>query len=235
MKLSVIIPTLNEADNIVACLRSIRDQAVAAEIVVVDGGSSDETVRLAEPLATVIPGPRGRARQMNLGASHATGDVFVFLHADSRLHPAALAYLDHIMRDPRVVGGTFTLWFDTDHRVLRFFAWMTHFTVGFLRYGDQGIIVRRTVYDALGGFAAIPLMDDVDFLRRMWRMGETAVIPLPVTTSARRFLARGIVRQEALNVALVVAWMLGAQPDTLARWYYRPGRRGEAVSPPPSG
>ncbi len=225
MNLSVIIPTLNEADNIAACLTSIRYQAVDTEIIVVDGGSSDETVRLAAPHATVIAGPRGRARQMNLGARHATGDVFLFLHADSRLHPAALAYLAQVMRDPRIVGGTFTLWFDTDHVLLRFLALMTRLEGRLFRYGDQGIIVRRSVYDTLDGFKEFPLMDDVDFLRRMSAAGPTALIPLPVTTSARRFLKRGVVRQQSINIALVVAWLLGAKPEALARWYYGPSKQ----------
>ncbi len=220
MKLSVIIPTLNEADNIAACVRSIQAQGIAAEVIVVDGGSSDETVSIAHRDAVVVAGPRGRARQMNLGASRASGDVLLFLHADSRLHPASLAYLAEVMRDPAIVGGTFTLWFDSDHIILRFMGWMTHFKADILRYGDQGIIVRRAVFDALGGFEEFPLMDDVDFLRRMSGVGRMAVIPLPVTTSARRFVKRGILRQQAINVALVLAWQLGARPDALARWYY---------------
>ncbi|MFN8484996.1 MAG: TIGR04283 family arsenosugar biosynthesis glycosyltransferase [Anaerolineae bacterium] len=222
MQLSVIIPTLNEADNIVGCLRSIRSQAADAEILVVDGGSSDNTVSRARPYAEVIAGPRGRARQMNLGGRHASGDVLLFLHADSRVHPSALAYLDQVMRDPAIVGATFTLWFDTNHYLLRFFASMTRFEGRIFRYGDQGIIARHAVFEALGGFIEAPLMDDVDFLWRMSAAGPTALIPLPVTTSARRFMKRGVVRQQSLNIALVVAWLLGAQPETLARWYYGP-------------
>ncbi|MFN8474060.1 MAG: TIGR04283 family arsenosugar biosynthesis glycosyltransferase [Anaerolineae bacterium] len=220
MKLSIIIPTLNEADTIEACLRSILSQGDDAEIIVVDGGSADETVRLASSHADVIAGPRGRARQMNLGARHAHGDVLLFLHADSRLHPAALSYLEQVMRDPALVGGTFTLWFDTNHYLLRFFASMTRFQGRIFRYGDQGIIVRRALFEALGGFAELPLMDDVDFLWRMSAAGRMALIPLPVTTSARRFVKRGVVRQQSLNIALVIAWLMGATPDALARWYY---------------
>ncbi|MFN8499941.1 MAG: TIGR04283 family arsenosugar biosynthesis glycosyltransferase [Anaerolineae bacterium] len=220
MNLSVIIPTLNEADTIGACLRSIRAQAPDAEILVVDGGSDDETVTLARPYADVIAGPRGRARQMNLGGRRASGDVLLFLHADSRPHPAALAYLSQVMRDPAIVGGTFSLWFDTDHYLLRFFASLTRFEGRIFRYGDQGIIVRRAVFEALGGFQDVPLMDDVDFLWRMSAVGRTALVPLPVTTSARRYLRRGVLRQQSLNIALVAAWLLGARPETLARWYY---------------
>lgn len=220
MNLSVIIPTLNEAENILKTIESVRQQDQEAEIIVADGGSMDGTQEMARPHAQVIAAPRGRALQMNAGARVATGDVLLFLHGDSRIAPGALAQLRDSLHDPRTAGGTFTLVFDVDHPVLRFNAWCSNLNWLIFRFGDEGIFVRRSIFDALGGYAEIPLMEDIDLMRRLPRYGRRVTIRrYAVTTSARRFVERGIVRQEALNVALVAAWFLGVSPHTLARWY----------------
>lgn len=220
MTLSVVVPTLNEARHIEACLASVWSQPHDGEVIVVDGGSDDATAVLATPLATaVVPSVRGRAAQMNAGARTATGDALLFLHADSRLAPGAFDALHEALADPAVVGGTFTLRFDVDDPLLDFYAWCTRFPLGVFRYGDQGIFVRRATFDALGGFPELPIMEDVDFLARLRRRGRTALIPLPVTTSARRFERLGVVRQQLLNAALVGLYALGAPPERLARWY----------------
>ncbi len=219
MKISVIVPALNEARNIGACIRSIMDQPGETEVLVVDGGSTDGTPRVAEGLTTVIRRARGRAVQMNAGARRAAGEVLLFLHADCRLHPEALLYLRRALADPRTVGGTFTLRFDRDRPLLRLLAFFTRLRFRYFHYGDQGIFVRREVFERLEGFREIPLMEDIDFLRRLRRTGRVALVPRPVTTSARRFLERGIIRQQLLNVALVAAFLLGARPERLARWY----------------
>ncbi len=220
MRISVIIPALNEADTILACINSVERQSGDLEIIVVDGGSADHTIELARTHACVIISERGRARQMNEGARHASGDVLLFLHADSILHPDALAQLRATLRDGGIGGGTFTLAFDTHRFWLRFYTFFTQFHWLYLHYGDQGIYVRRSAFERLRGFADIPLMEDIDFLRRLQRLGQRAVIRHhPVTTSARRFLKRGLVRQELLNIVLVIAWRLGVKLERLARWY----------------
>jgi rSAM/selenodomain-associated transferase 2 len=218
VQLSVIVPALNEAENIGGCLRSVRAQTVA-EIVVVDGGSSDATISRAQGLARVIGSGRGRALQMNAGARAAAGGVLLFLHADTRLHPQAVAELARVLQDPRVVGGTFTLRFDSPQPLLKFYGRCTELPLRCLRFGDQGIFVRRQVFEALGGFRPLPLMEDVDFLRRLGSAGRLALVRRPVTTSARRFRARGALRQQLLNIALVLLYRLGVAPATLARWY----------------
>ncbi|HEV2149563.1 MAG TPA: TIGR04283 family arsenosugar biosynthesis glycosyltransferase [Longimicrobiaceae bacterium] len=215
----MIVPALNEAERIVACLRSVAAQAGPRELIVVDGGSTDGTPGLARELATVAAGPRGRAWQMNVGGRLARGEVLLFLHADSVLPAGALTALRDALADPRAAGGTFTLRFDTDRPWLRLYALLTRFRPRLFHYGDQGIFVRREVFERLGGFAELPLMEDVDFLRRLRREGRVVLVPRPVTTSARRFLARGIVRQQLLNGALVLLYHLGVAPARLARWY----------------
>jgi rSAM/selenodomain-associated transferase 2 len=219
MRISVIIPALDEADNITACLDSVGNQAGDFEIIVADGGSGDGTVELIDSRALVVSSNRGRAVQMNRGAQCASGDAFLFLHADSKLHADALAHLRKALSDPRVAGGTFTLKFDSDKLPFRFYAAFTRMKFRYFHYGDQGIFVRRKVFEQLGGYKEMPLMEDLDFLSRMRKKGRVVLINLPVTTSARRFLKRGPVHQQLLNIFLVFCYLLGVKPSTLSRLY----------------
>ena len=222
--ISVIIPALNEAESIVHTIDSVRQQDQEVEIIVVDGGSVDGTPEIARSHATVISSPRGRAIQMNAGARHASGDVLLFLHSDSVLAPGALAQLQKTLENPpgtgRIVGGTFTSIFDVDNFWLRFYAFCSTIDWLCFRYGDQGIFVRRSIFEAMGGYAEIPLMEDIDLMRRLPKYGRRFLIRhYPVTTSARRFLEHGVVWQEVVNVILVGLWLFGVKPHTLARWY----------------
>jgi rSAM/selenodomain-associated transferase 2 len=229
MNISVAIPALNEAGHIAACVRSVTEQPGGAEVIVVDGGSTDGTPAIALPLATVICTGRGRVVQMNAGARRSSGEVLLFLHGDSALHPEALAHVRRAFEDPQIAGGTFTLRFDSNHPLLRFYAFLTRFRFRYFHFGDQGIFVRRSVFERLGGFKEIPLMEDLDFLRRLRSTGRVALIPRPVTTSARRFLERGLVRQQLLNVALVTAYAFGTRPERLVRWYNSDRVRSQPV------
>lgn len=218
--ISVIIPTLNEAESILQSIESVGRQDREAEVIVVDGGSLDGTPEIARPRARVIHSPPGRAMQMNAGARCATGDVLLFLHGDSRLAPGALAKMRQTLDNPCIAGGSFTLVFDVDNLWLRFYAFCSTIDCLCFRYGDQGIFVRRTIFEQMLGYAEIALMEDIDLMRRLPRYGRRVLIrDYPVTTSARRFVEHGIVRQEVLNVALVMAWFLGVKPQTLAKWY----------------
>ena len=219
MKISVVIPALNEEANIEACLTSVALQQGDFEIIVVDGKSDDRTAEIAKHYASVISMERGRAVQMNAGAKLARGEVLFFLHSDSILHPDALAELRRAMGDPQTIGGTFTLRFDSDRFPLKLYAFFTRFKPRYFHYGDQGIFVRRAVFDSLQGFKELPLMEDVDFLRRLRASGRVSLIRLPVTTSARRFLEHGLFRQQLMNAFLVTLYLLGVKPETLSRWY----------------
>lgn len=226
MRIAVVIPTLNEELRIARAIDSARREG-ADEIVVADGGSDDRTARIAAERALVVRGVRGRGAQQNAGARAAAGDVFLFLHADSTLPAGAVEAIRRELRGPRVAGGTFSLRFGDRHPLLRVYAWFTHFRPLLLHYGDQGIFVRREVFERMGGFSEIPLMEDVDFLRRLEHEGARVVIDLPVTTSSRRFRENGIVRQQLLNVTLVGLFRLGVKAETLVSWY----RERERTSP----
>jgi rSAM/selenodomain-associated transferase 2 len=220
MKISVIIPALNEAKNILGTLDSIGRQQGELEIIVVDGCSADGTADVARLHARVINSPeRGRAVQMNVGARHASGEVLVFLHADSCLAHNALSLLRSALLDSRIIGGTFTLKFDSQKLLLRLIAFFTRFRFRFFHYGDQGIFVRRAIFEELGGFKQMPIMEDINFLQRLYRRGRVTLIKQPTTTSARRFLRHGIIRQQLLDIILVVLYLLGASPEKLSRLY----------------
>jgi rSAM/selenodomain-associated transferase 2 len=238
VKISVIIPTLNEAQSIGASIQSVRRQEGESEIIVADGASSDDTVAMARQHAVVLSTARGRALQMNAGAHHAIGEILLFLHADSALHPQAFNALRSTLLDPAIAGGTFTLQFDSDGFWLKLYSLFTRFKFRYFHYGDQGIFVRRSVFEELGGFKELPLMEDLDFLLRLRKAGRVALIDRPVTTSARRFRENGSFRQELLNVLLVCLYLCGARPETLAKRYddgryFYPGAARR--KPPPEG
>ncbi len=224
MKISVIIPALNEAGGILRCLHSVKKQPGEFELLVVDGGSVDGTVELVRPHARVVHSGRGRALQMNSGARTSTGDVLLFLHADSHLPPRAFPLLVEVLTDQRIAGGTFRLRFDSEKFLLRIIAFFSRFQFRYFHYGDQGIFVRRRVFEQLNGFSEIPFMEDIDFLLRLRRAGRVALLHQPVITSARRFLERGIIRQQLTNIFLVILYLLGVSPGNLKKWYEGPPR-----------
>ena len=219
MNISVIIPALNEDRGILACLDSVNKQSGEFELLVVDGGSVDGTVEAVRPHARVVHSGRGRAVQMNSGARASTGEVLLFLHADSHLPPRAFPLLEQVLADSRIVGGTFRLRFNSEKFLLRLIAFFSRFKFRYFHYGDQGIFVRRQVFEQLSGFAEIPFMEDVDFLQRLHRVGRVTLVNQPITTSARRFLERGIIRQQVMNIILVTFYLLGARPENLKKWY----------------
>lgn len=223
MRLSVIIPTLDEADTLSGCVQSVRDAIGPCEIVVVDGGSDDGTLATARSLTGVraLVAPRGRSPQMNAGAATATGEVFVFLHADTRLPADAGSLVRAALADPGVVGGSFFLGFDSPNPLLRLSSLASRLNRSWTTYGDQAFFFRREVFERLGGFAPLPLFEDVDFQSRVRRVGRCVKIQRPVTSSARRFLRVGIARQQLINAVLVTAYLLGVSPHRLARWYER--------------
>jgi rSAM/selenodomain-associated transferase 2 len=218
-RIAVIVPSLNEERYIEGTLRSVLDQGFAVEIVVVDGGSTDRSSEIASRLANVVTGPRGRASQMNIGVTHTSADFLVFLHADTRMAPDYCKQLLDTVQEEAVVGGFSPMDFDASSPLLDLYARMTRKQVWFFHYGDQALFVRREVFEELGGFAEIPIMEDLDFLNRLRKRGRLALHPVPVTTSARRFLEGGILRTQLRNVLLVLLFFLGVSPEVLKRFY----------------
>lgn len=229
MRLAVVIPALDEADHLAALLPDLLAREPDAEVVVVDGGSRDATRAIVarSPRARLLEAPRGRARQMNAGAGAVGGDALLFLHADTRLPDGASAAITRALADPTVVGGRFDVRFDNPRRIYRMIAWFMNrrSRLTGISTGDQAIFVRRAVFEAMGGFADIRLMEDVDFTRRLKRRGAVAALALRVTTSARKWEREGPGRTTLRMWALRLLYALGASPEVLHRWYYRQPRR----------
>ncbi len=215
---SVIIPALNEEENIGATI----DAALAAgasEVIVADGGSSDGTVDIARAHgARVVTGERIRARQLNRGAAEAKHDALIFLHADTLLPAGAIDAVARALGDGFVFGG-FRVSFS--ERELGHVAAVINLRTRMTRkpWGDQAQFVDRKAFRAIGGYPDYPIMEDYELARRMNRRGRTTLLPLAVCTSGRRFVHKGVLRTAAMNWLIIVSYHLGVSPTRLARWY----------------
>jgi rSAM/selenodomain-associated transferase 2 len=222
MTLSIIMPVLDESACIEARLAALAPYRMrGCELIVVDGGSRDKTLALARPLADhVLTAPRGRAAQMNAGASVAHGDIFLFLHADTKMPANADALIREGLAQSGRVWGRFDVRFDQG-RVMPLIAIMMNLRSRLtgIATGDQAIFVTRAAFDKIGGFPAQPLMEDIAFSARVRRISRPAYIRARVTTSARRWRKQGILRTVFLMWRLRLAYFLGADPARLARQY----------------
>lgn len=220
--LSVVIPTLNEAHNIVAALERLHNSGFE-EIVVADGGSGDGTRELVIGIPNVIlvDAPRGRGQQIGAGVAATRSPLVIVLHADTQLPAAAAQHILHAVTYARVAGGCFRLNFDSPSPLLRVFAAATYFDSPFTTFGDQAFFFWRAAYEAAGGAPDCPLFEDVELRRRLMGQGRFVKLAAHVTTSARRFEANGAVRNQLRNVALLLAYRLGWPPDRLARYYHQ--------------
>ena len=221
-KLSVIVPMLNEAGEIASALNALRHGAPDAEIVVVDGGSSDASVAIARPLCHfVFVAPRGRARQMNAGARASHGDVLAFVHADTIVPSTFAADIAAALSDPAVVGGRFDVQLDSSPLPFRVIGALISLRSRISRTGtgDQAIFVRRDVFDRLGGFPQLELCEDLEFSRRLKRAGRVACLHSRVTTSARRWNRDGVVRTVLRMWIIRAMYMIGVPPARLKRMY----------------
>jgi rSAM/selenodomain-associated transferase 2 len=193
-------------------------------VIVVDGGSDDATMQVAARVSGVrlLTSPRGRARQMNAGARAAQGDTLLFLHADTWLPEGGLGAIAAALDDARVVGGRFDVRFDSPRPVLRMIAFFMNLRsrASGISTGDQAIFVRREVFETMGGYPDMPLMEDIELTRRLKRRGRLAALPWRVTTSARKWKREGALRTMTLMWALRFLYMVGVSPARLHRWYY---------------
>ena len=227
MRLSVVVPTLDEASGIEAQLAALAPlRARGAEVIVADGGSRDGTPALARPLAdAVLTAPRGRASQMNAGAEAASGDVLLFLHADTLLPPDA----DRLVADALAGGpewGRFDVAIEGSHPLLRVVARAMNLRSRLtgIATGDQAIFATAETFRAVGGYADLPLMEDIALSRALKRRSRPACLSAKATTSGRRWETRGVVRTILTMWRLRAAFFLGADPRRLAAAYgYRPG------------
>ncbi len=219
MKLSIIVPVLDEERGIVERLAELRE---CGDVIVVDGGSRDRTVERARtfPGVRVESAPRGRASQMNHGARLASGDVLLFLHADVSLPPNAVTHIEQALADARTVAGAFRTWHVADDA--RSAPWLhladLRSRYSGLPYGDQALFVRREAFWKAGGFPEQPLMEDLELSRRLRRLGPIAIVKSSVRVSGRRFLAHPI-RDTLLVNAFPLLYRLGVPAASLARLY----------------
>ncbi len=218
-RVSVIIPTLNEEACIADTLRRVHALPGPVECIVADGNSDDKTRAYASPYATVCTSSRGRARQMNAGAAHATAPVLLFLHADTTVTHQAWQAMHRALTDAAIQAGTFRLRFDRSTPLLRFYTWWTRLPWWGVAFGDRGLFVRKHHFDSVGGFSSIPIFEDLDMVHRLCQEGGFQFVDAPVTTSARRFRAVGTVRQQLHNMKLWIQYMSGTPPTDLASAY----------------
>ncbi|WP_414549756.1 TIGR04283 family arsenosugar biosynthesis glycosyltransferase [Anabaena sp. CCY 0017] len=219
--ISIIIPTFNEAANIENAIASTQP-STNVELIVVDGGSQDDTVNIAKSLGVkVISSPPGRAVQMNAGAMAATGDILLFLHADTLLPAGFDNMVRSALQQPKTVAGAFTLQIDADYWALRWVEkgvnWRSHFYQ--MPYGDQAIFLTTEIFQKIGKFPDLPIMEDFELIRRLKRTGKIAIIPVPVITSARRWLKKGVFYTTLLNQIIITAYFLGISPERIRSWY----------------
>ncbi len=222
MRLSIVIPTLNEAQTIEeTILRAWELRPI--EVFVSDGGSHDETIgRACSAGAVVVSSPRGRGPQLNAGARAASGDILLFLHADCWLEPDAAVEMETALADDRIVGGAFQQRIEHARLAFRWLEWGNAARVRWwkLPYGDQGIFLRRSAFEALGGFTDVRLMEDVLLMREIRRRGwPIQLLRGPIHVDARRWLERGIVRQTLRNWSLLAGLSAGVSPNRLAEHY----------------
>lgn len=227
--ISVIIPALNEAAMIQGVLRSL--QQLPVEVIVVDGGSQDDTVALAQTEASsqadspsggikVITAAPGRAKQLNAGAAIATGEILLFLHADTRLPPGFPALVQQAL-EAGAIAGAFALRIDAALPGLRLVEWGVNWRSRYLQlpYGDQAIFLSAALFHAVGGFAELPIMEDFELVRRLQKQGKIAIVEAPVLTSGRRWQKLGIFKTTLINQGAIVAFFLGVSADRIAQWY----------------
>ncbi|MFB2937125.1 TIGR04283 family arsenosugar biosynthesis glycosyltransferase [Aerosakkonemataceae cyanobacterium BLCC-F154] len=221
IKISVIIPVLNEAEAIKNVLLNLQTYP-ELEVIVVDGGSEDETIAIVKGFGyKVLTSPRGRSIQMNAGATVATGNILLFLHGDTILPANFPSMILAAIQKPGIVGGAFELAIDAKVKGIRLVEkmvnWRSHFFS--LPYGDQAIFIKTEIFRKIGGFPIQPIMEDFVFIRQLRKLGKIAIIPTPVITSGRRWQQLGIVKTTLINQLMILGYYLGISPEKLAAFY----------------
>jgi rSAM/selenodomain-associated transferase 2 len=222
---SIVVPVLYETGTIAGLLLHLRrlDAGDRCEVIVVDGDPEGGTIgNIDDDRAINVVSQPWRSRQMNAGAAAASGDVLIFLHADTRLPESALSDIDRVMRDPSRVGGAFRLRFDSKRVIYRLMSAFVTIRSRWSRlpYGDQAIFIRRDYFERIGGYREIPIMEDVEIVQRIRRLGKRlAILDSSVISSRRRFDAEGITKRVMKNWMITILYNLGVSPDKLNRYY----------------
>ena len=221
--ISVIIPTLNE-EGVLAKTLSRLSSGDNLEIIVADGGSEDATVEIAESLgAQVVFSPKGRGIQLNRGVEASSGELLLFLHGDTMLADGFAPLIRHTMERPDCGAGAFSLKIDSTRLSLSLVAYCANMRSRLLQmpYGDQGIFTSRNMYDRVGGFAEVTIMEDYIFIRNLRKHGKIYILDEAALTSARRWQNMGVIRTTLINQLIVIGYSCGIKLPTLAHWYQR--------------
>lgn len=224
--ISIIIPVLNEAAIIQRNLEQLKNNS-NIEIIVVDGGSQDNTVELAEQTEVLIitTSGGGRSAQMNAGASIAKGEILLFLHIDTQLPPNFLKLIPETLQKPDTVAGAFELNIKGEDVALRWVEKLVKLRCHLfsLPYGDQAIFLKKQTFWEMGGFANLPIMEDFELIQRLKRQGKIAIAPGNVTTSQRRWQTLGILQTTIINQLIIIGYFIGISPTKLNNFYRRQG------------
>ena len=228
IRVSVVVPSWRDTDNLAVLLPKLASIPAVAQVIVVDASGDERSAQIAQSCGAQLfkCSAPNRGAQMNVGATFASGDVVIFHHADTDLSEQQVEAVRKALRDPQIVGGAFHRKFDQRHPRLRFLERAGRYLSenGGTLYGDQSIFVRREVFLRMQGFAQIPLMEDVEFSKRLRAAGKLAILDPPVSTSARRHVRKGAWKTTIQNGLFILLYKLGVSPVTLHRWYYSGAR-----------
>ncbi len=218
--ISAIIPILNEGKILDQSLSQLKPQLQSHELIIVDGGSTDDSLLIAKKYGQVISSPQGRARQMNAGAAAATGNILLFLHADVWLDSGAIRGVESAIAAGNI-GGGFKQRIEGGHILYRMIERGANFRAHRLHmfYGDGGIFIRRPHFYQIGGFSNVPILEEMEFSRKLRSLGKTTLVEPGIHISSRRWKKNGIVRTTALNWLITALYSLGVTPFRLARLY----------------
>ena len=219
--ISIIVPVLNEEKSIENTLRQLYSLNGQKEIIVVDGGSSDNTVQIASKLSTVIQSEKGRANQMNKGAKAASGDTLWFVHSDSKVSKDSLKGIEQAVSQGYTCGGFSLYFYDYDTRFMKFISKTSNWRAKYLGlyFGDQGIFVKKDIFDSLDGYKEMELMEDWELSKRLHKTEKMKMLDIKIGTSARRFKTGGQLRTMLLMQKIKILYVLGISPSKLNQMY----------------